>query len=112
MDRSGPGGPRGPQPPLVDQERSGPPWTTLQHFPDALQSAFRATGLIPFDPSIIISKLREAVPLITHSPAEDPAPSSSGISLNIPSLRVQGAELLCDAKNMPAEFQLRLKKVL
>ena len=35
MDRSGPGGPRGPQPPLVDQERSGPPWTTLRHFPDA-----------------------------------------------------------------------------
>jgi len=34
MDRSGPGGPRGPQPPLVDQERSGPPWTTLRHFPD------------------------------------------------------------------------------
>jgi len=35
MDRSGPGGPRGPQPPLVDQEHSGPPWTTLRHFPDA-----------------------------------------------------------------------------
>jgi len=29
MDRSGPGGPQGPRPPLVDQERSGPPWTTL-----------------------------------------------------------------------------------
>jgi len=35
MDRSGPGGPRGPQHPLVDQERSGPPWTMLRHFPDA-----------------------------------------------------------------------------
>ena len=35
MDRSGSGGPRGPRPPLVDQERSGPPWTTLRHFPDA-----------------------------------------------------------------------------
>jgi len=34
VDQSGPGGPQGPQPPLVDQERSGPPWTTLQHFPD------------------------------------------------------------------------------
>ena len=34
MDRSGPGGPRGPQPPWVDQEHSGPPWTTLRHFPD------------------------------------------------------------------------------
>ena len=35
MDQSGPGGPRGPQPLLVDQERSGPPWTMLRHFPDA-----------------------------------------------------------------------------
>jgi len=35
MDWSGPGGPWGPQPTLVDQERSGPPWTTLRHFPDA-----------------------------------------------------------------------------
>ena len=34
MDWSGPGGPWGPQPPLLDQERSGPPWTTLRHFPD------------------------------------------------------------------------------
>ena len=35
MDRSEPGGPQGPQPPLLDQERSGPLWTTLRHFPDA-----------------------------------------------------------------------------
>ena len=35
MDRIGPGGPRGPQPTWVDQERSGPPWTMLRHFPDA-----------------------------------------------------------------------------
>jgi len=35
MDQSEPGRPRGPQPPLVDQERSGPPWTRLRHFPDA-----------------------------------------------------------------------------
>jgi len=34
MDRSGHGGPQGPRPPFVDQERSGPPWTTLPHFPD------------------------------------------------------------------------------
>jgi len=34
MDCIGPGGPRGPQEPLVDQERSGPPWTMLRHFPD------------------------------------------------------------------------------
>jgi len=42
MDRSGPGGLWRPQPPLVDQERSGPPWTMLRHFPDAPPS-----GLIP-----------------------------------------------------------------
>ena len=36
MDRSGSRGPRGPPPSLVDQERSGPPWTTLRHFPDAI----------------------------------------------------------------------------
>jgi len=80
--------------------------------PLTIQSAFRATGLIPFDPSVVIFKLREAVPLITYSPAEDPAPSSAGIPLNIPSLRVQGEELLRDTKNMPAGFQLRLKEVL
>jgi len=34
MDRSGPGGQWGPQPPMVELERSGPPWTTLRHFPD------------------------------------------------------------------------------
>jgi len=34
MDWSGPGGPQGPQPSLVDQQCSGPPWTTLRHFPD------------------------------------------------------------------------------
>ena len=34
-DRSGPGGPRRPQLPLVDQERSGPPWTMPRHFADA-----------------------------------------------------------------------------
>jgi len=34
IDRSQPGGPGGRQPPLVDQERSGPAWTMLRHFPD------------------------------------------------------------------------------
>jgi len=38
MDWSGPGGSREPQPPLVDQERSGPPWTTLRHFPEEEKS--------------------------------------------------------------------------
>ena len=80
--------------------------------PSTIQSAFRATGLIPFNPSIVISKLKEVVPLITYAPAEHPGPSSSGIPLNIPSLRVQGEELLRHAKNMPREFQLHIKEVL
>jgi len=37
---------------------------------------------------LLFPSLGEAVPLITYSPAEDPAPSSSGIPLNIPSLPV------------------------
>jgi len=80
--------------------------------PSTIQAAFRATGLIPFNPSIVISKLREAVSLITYSLAEDPSPSTSGIPLDIPSLRVQGEELLRDTKNMSPEFQLCLKEVL
>ena len=37
MDQSRSGGPRGPQPRLVDQEPSGPPWTTVRYFPNARQ---------------------------------------------------------------------------
>ena len=65
MDRSASGGPQGPQPALVDQEHSGPPWTTLPHlpnisiFPDVSYSAplvrvgflilrgWSAVGLVP-----------------------------------------------------------------
>ena len=68
MDRIGPGGPRGPQPPLVDQERSGPPWTMLRHFPDAyvetsILSVLRKLSkegeviLLPVSARIIDSKL-------------------------------------------------------
>jgi len=39
MDQSEPGGPQGPQPPLVDQECSGPPWTPLRHFPDDYENS-------------------------------------------------------------------------
>ena len=38
MDQCGPGGPRERQLPLVDQERSGPPWTTIRHCPDGCVS--------------------------------------------------------------------------
>ena len=33
--RSGPGAPAGPWCRVVDQRRSGPPWSTKKHFPDA-----------------------------------------------------------------------------
>jgi len=48
MDQSGPGGPRGPQPPLVDQERSARPWTLLRHFPAALCQAGGVHWLLEF----------------------------------------------------------------
>ena len=44
MDQSESGRPWGPQPPLVDQECSGPPWTTLRHFPD--EDAGRKSGKV------------------------------------------------------------------
>ena len=83
--------------------------------PSTIQSAFRATGLIPFDPSIVISKLREAVPASslpnTEIPGSDFAATGS-IPLTISTLRAQGEELLLDAKDMSPDFQRRLKQVL
>ena len=40
-DRSGPSGPREPQPLFVDQKRSGPPWTTLWEFPEVARCLVR-----------------------------------------------------------------------
>ena len=79
--------------------------------PSTIQSAFRATGLIPYDPSIVISKLREAAP---PPPPRSVQPSGSGPSmpLTIATLKAQGEELLHDAKNMSPDFQNRLKLVL
>ena len=83
--------------------------------PSTIRSAFRATGLIPFDPSIVISKLREAVPASsmpnTEIPGSDFAVTGS-IPLTISTLRAQGEELLLDAKDMSPDFQHRLKLVL
>ena len=76
-----------------------------------VRSAFQATGLIPYNPSIVISKLREAV-----IPAMIPPTQFSGIPEGIPltiaSLRVQSDELLSEVQGMPPEFQHRLKLVL
>ena len=78
-------------------------------------SAFRATGLISFDPSIVISKLREAVPASTLPNSEIPGSdfaASGSIPLAIATLRAQGQELLQCAKDMLPDFQRRLKQVL
>jgi hypothetical protein len=76
-----------------------------------VQSAFKATGLIPYNPDIVISKLREAAP----GPNIDAEPLSgltAGIPTTIADLKTQGKELLRDAKNMSSDFQNRLKLVL
>ena len=57
-DRVGPRGPREPQPPLVDQERSGPPWTTLKHFPDAMQFGSMKSNSIQFN-SVQFKKVKQ-----------------------------------------------------
>ena len=79
--------------------------------PSTIQSAFRATGLIPYDPSIVISKLREAAPTL---PPRSLQPSGSGpsIPLTIASLKAQGEELQREARDMSPDFQMRLKLVL
>jgi len=76
-----------------------------------VQSAFRATGLIPYNPEVVISKLGEAV---THSPQEVLENSNSDFSIptTIQSLKSQGGKLQNDARNMAPDFQHRLKLVL
>jgi len=66
-----------------------------------IHSPFHATGLIPFNPSMVISKLREAVP-VSCIPVEQ-VPGSctpSTIPLSIPTLRAQGQELIQNAREM------------
>ena len=79
--------------------------------PSTIQSAFRATGLIPYNPSIVISKLREAT---RPPPSRSVQPSESGptMPLTIATLKAQCEELLNDARDMSPDFQTRLKLVL
>ena len=76
-----------------------------------IESAFHATGLIPYNPDIVISKLRESVisPLQQFTP---PSQSPSGIPLTIASLKTMSDELLEEGKHLPASFQAKLKLVL
>jgi len=60
------------------------------------RSAFQATGLIPYNPGIVISKLPEAVPLATISQTQFFG-TPEGIPLTIGSLRTQHNELINEA---------------
>ena len=76
-----------------------------------VRSAFQANSLIPYNPGIVISKLREAVAPATI-PLTQFSSTPEGIPLTIASLRTQGNELLNEAQDMTPEFQHRLKLVL
>jgi len=78
-----------------------------------IRSAFHATGLIPFNPFMVISKLREAVP-VSYIPV-DHVPGScttSTIPLSIPTLRAQGQELIQNAQEISPDFRLPLGQVV
>jgi len=77
------------------------------------RSGFRATGLIPYNPEIVISKLREATlpppqAVLTSGRSESP----SGIPPTIPTLKAMGEELQLKAKELSPSFQHKLKLVL
>jgi len=76
-----------------------------------IQSAFRATGLIPYNPDIVISKLRESVIPPSHQ-LEPVSASSSGIPLTIASLKTMTDKLLEEGKGLSPSFQAKLKLVL
>jgi len=76
-----------------------------------VKSAFRATGLIPYNPDIVISKLRES----RISPPLQSLPlsvSPTGIPLTIVSLKTMREELLSEAKDLSPTFQHKLKQAL
>ncbi|RPA97084.1 hypothetical protein L873DRAFT_1632258, partial [Choiromyces venosus 120613-1] len=65
-----------------------------------VQSAFQATGLIPYNPELMLSKLCEVAPTPINHEISVPA-SLARIPLKIRSLQTQGEELLDDAKDLP-----------
>lgn len=78
-----------------------------------IHSTFHATGLILFNPSMVISKLREAVSLSCIPVEQVPGScTTSTIPLSIPTLRAQGHKLIQNAREMSPDFQLHLKQVL
>jgi len=81
--------------------------------PSTLRSGFRAAGLIPYNPEIVISKVREATlppsqAVLTSGPSESP----SGIPLTISTLKAMGEELQLEAKELSPSLQHKLKLVL
>jgi hypothetical protein len=76
-------------------------------------SSFRATGLIPYNPEIVISKLREAqFPSTPTAPTTPPQVSSPTMPQTIRSLKRQGDELLLEAGDYSPSFQHKLKLAL
>lgn len=76
-------------------------------------SAFRATGLIPYNPDVVIGKLREAlVPQTPREPTTPPSVASLAMPLTIRSLKRLGEELQRDAVDFSPTFQRKLKLVL
>ena len=69
-----------------------------------VQSAFKATGLIPYNPDRVLSKLREAAPRPTPQ-AEPHSGLDPSMPTTIPTLKSQGEELLRDARHMSTDFQ-------
>jgi len=86
----------------------------LQTFkPSTVRSGFRATGLIPYNPEIVISKLREAtLPPSQAVLTSGPSASPSSIPLTIPTLNAMGEELQLEAKELSSSFQHKVKLVL
>ena len=76
-----------------------------------IYSAFRATGLIPCNPDMVVSQLRE---VDTSAPQQSPLPTESptSIPITIASLKSMSDELLQEGKELPQGFQNKLKLVL
>ena len=74
-------------------------------------SAFRATGLNPYNPDIVLTKFREA-PVPQREPRTPPPVPPLTMPLTIRSLKRQGEELQHEAAAFSPTFQWRLKLVV
>jgi len=78
-----------------------------------IRSAFRATGLVPYNPTVVLTKLREAQ--TSPSPPTTPLRSPHSLPntpLTIRSLKRQGEYLQQAALDLSPSFQERLRCVL